>query len=471
MKAARFRGTTATAFLTILLIGDQSRISQAAPPSAGTAKWTVMIYMNGKNDLEEYAKVNYNQIRNVGSTGDVNVVVELGLLSWAHTYRILATPAATVAAAGPAAIPGVVDLGKVDMGSRKALSRFVAETKRDYPASRYLLVIWDHGQGWRLERLGLTTSGKKPPDSTLANRGSRTQISLPGGRAARVSNYRSISYDSEFGKFLYNRDVQELLESEPVDIIGFDACLMGMVETAHSLRLGADWMIGSEELSAPDGWRYDEWLASLTTCPDLEPKEVCRVIGDTYLKAYQGKYAVTLSAVDLRRMRTEQLVEAISRFADRLIELVDGDGLAIIKAARADCAEYAPGFNRPGGWPQYQHIDLVRFCQQVVAESDGKDRKLKRLANAVIKEVRRAVALRWCENERCDGDPIGKRWGSHGLAIYFPTSRQVLDGDEQDPQIGRGYEIDNSSHPVEFVQDRSIHWASFLHFFANKVPR
>jgi hypothetical protein len=438
-----------------------------------------MIYMNGKNDLEECAKLNYDQIRSVGSTGEVNVVVGLGLLSWDHTYRIRATPAATLSTTAPAMVEGVVDLGKVNMGSREGLSRFIAGTKRAYPASRYLLIIWDHGQGWRYYLSQFLASAAERVGPSAGARGFAIPARSPVRPDSRVSSPKSISRDDEYGTRLFDVDIQHALESDPVDIIGFDACLMSMVETAHALRLGARWMIGSEEVIPGTGWKYDDWLATLTRTPDLDGREVCRLIGNSYMNAY-GEHAkdpyyhekqITLAAVDLGLMRSKRLVTSISLLADRLRVLIEGGGLAIIKAARANCAEYASMVPRPGGWPRYQHVDLVRFCQQLITQSNGADPRLERLARGVIRDVRRVVAFRWCGEQSCGEEPAGERWGSYGLAIYFPATRQILESDLEDPRIGRGYEIDNTDHPVEFVSDRGIHWASFVHSYVSSVPR
>ena len=40
------------------------------------------------------------------------------------------------------------------------------------------------------------------------------------------------------------------------DWIGFDACLMGMLEVADVLSPYANYMIASEELEAGSGWNY-----------------------------------------------------------------------------------------------------------------------------------------------------------------------------------------------------------------------
>src|SRR5262249_49999789 len=43
----------------------------------------------------------------------------------------------------------VEDIGEANMGDPKVLADFVRWGRQKYPAKRYMLVIWDHGQGWR----------------------------------------------------------------------------------------------------------------------------------------------------------------------------------------------------------------------------------------------------------------------------------------------------------------------------------
>jgi hypothetical protein len=45
---------------------------------ADTAEWTLMVFMNAKNNLEADALANFREIAIVGSIPKVNVVVELG---------------------------------------------------------------------------------------------------------------------------------------------------------------------------------------------------------------------------------------------------------------------------------------------------------------------------------------------------------------------------------------------------------
>src|SRR3989339_2075603 len=53
-------------------------INLSHPRPLPVKEWTVMIYMNGKSNVEQFALRDMNRMEAAGSTGRLNVVVELG---------------------------------------------------------------------------------------------------------------------------------------------------------------------------------------------------------------------------------------------------------------------------------------------------------------------------------------------------------------------------------------------------------
>ena len=45
---------------------------------ATQAEWTIMVFLNAKNNLEPFAFKNFEQMAAIGSTDKVNVLVEFG---------------------------------------------------------------------------------------------------------------------------------------------------------------------------------------------------------------------------------------------------------------------------------------------------------------------------------------------------------------------------------------------------------
>jgi hypothetical protein len=266
-----------------------------------------------------------------------------------------------------------------------------------------------------------------------------------------TSTYRSVSHDETTDTQLYNRDIQEALAGQRLDVIGYDACLMAMVETGYAMRKGevGAIMVASEELEPGDGWQYDDWLPELVNNPAMDGRELGRVL----VRSYQRVFGLpgseeTLSEVDLSRV--EAAASAISALADGLIAKLPAQRTAI-RRARNDCAVYAPG-------RQLYHIDFAHFCDRLIARSS--DAQLDQLARAARDAVKATVVQNFAGDQRAGG-----QFGSHGLAIYFPATGGLY---ERDPYEQDGYKKDNTFKPVDFVRDHR--WADFLHAYFAAVP-
>ncbi|MCK5358160.1 MAG: hypothetical protein KAJ48_07170, partial [Elusimicrobiales bacterium] len=116
-------------------------------------EWTIMIYVNAKNDLEKFGLNDINEMEIIGSSDKVNIVVELGRMNgfdssddnWTGTRRYLIKKDNNNKAITS---PVIAELGKVDMGDWKHLVDFGAWAKTNYPAKKYMLIVWNHGTGW-----------------------------------------------------------------------------------------------------------------------------------------------------------------------------------------------------------------------------------------------------------------------------------------------------------------------------------
>jgi hypothetical protein len=56
----------------------------------------------------------------------------------------------------------IEDLGEANMGDGNVLGEFVRWSMFNYPAERYMLVLWDHGDGWRfLDTLAIVAGPRR----------------------------------------------------------------------------------------------------------------------------------------------------------------------------------------------------------------------------------------------------------------------------------------------------------------------
>jgi hypothetical protein len=452
-----------------------------------------MVYMNANNNLEPDAFGNFSEMSAVDIPPSVNVIVQFARQAervpnpdWkgALRFRMRKGIEPTLDdSLNKQADPKINEdhIPDPNMGDIKTLCDFVDWAGRTYPARHYMLVIWDHGDGWRafdtvpikapkkllskvLSKVSDERENSLDKARELAVKAAQapvsaektvstlqTALTIPDNKVLKTAVFRAISVDDAHdGAKLYNSQIQDglqkLLNGRKLDLMGFDACLMAMVETGYAMRNIANVMVGSEELEPGKGWNYTELLSRLASKPSMEPEE----LGNTVVKAYEDYYGhepkpATLSSI--RLVEVEALAAAIDDFSDALTKSVKTrHGLDVIRRARSLCFVYAPGCNLHG-------IDLGQFCDLIASSSD--DMKLIGQAQRVRSGLNKSVLSNYKSPDRPQ---------SNGLAIYFPASETLYNTDPSK----EGYEKDNTDNPVEFVKTRR--WVSFLRAYFDRVP-
>ncbi len=275
--------------------------SASAPQARAQKEWTVMVFINGKNNLSRYVEIDMNEMEQIGSTDKVNIVVEAGKLKytvpdypdypggwdnydnpwgggmppymkqavsadWYGVRRYYVQKDADTATLGSQLLQ---ELPKADMGDWNHLVEYVQWAKANYPAKKYMLVVWNHGDGWKTKSLGRTPSIAK-----------------------------GISYDDETGNGITTVQLgQALAKIGGVDVYASDACLMQMAEVVYELKDHAPVIVGSEETEPGDGWDYTAFLSRMMTS-NLAPEAVATAAVEGYSASYSAKgKAVTMSAV------------------------------------------------------------------------------------------------------------------------------------------------------------------------------
>jgi len=245
-------------------------------------KWVFMVYMDGDNNLEGAAISDFNEMEMAGSTVQVAIVVMFDRIpgydssngNWTDT-RIYLVKHDT----DPHKINSelLADLGELDMGDPHTLVYFVNFTVHHFPADHYALVLWDHGNAWKRARTG-------------------------------GINVKGVCWDETNGwDYLTEQELIEAMknitEFTHIDLIGFDVCLLGMVEVAYDLAPYAKVFVASQEYEPLDGWYYTPFLQALDADPNMTPQQ----LGAEIVKAYKLYYTkispdstVTLAAIDLK---------------------------------------------------------------------------------------------------------------------------------------------------------------------------
>jgi hypothetical protein len=427
--------------------------------------WTFMVYMNGDNDLEDWALKDFEEMASIADQSQVNIVVQLDrspfyssdLGDWTDTRRFRITQG--MRAETKSAIPGFA--GEVDMADGAELRRFVSWAMKQYPARRYALVIWSHAQGWRYQPMPVITrlvSSARQRVQTERTLRLPPEQSPPSALDLEEHPVRSVSHDETSGRVMYNREIQTQLEAElaghgTLDVLGFDACLMGMLETGYALRNIAQVLVASEENIPLAGWNYRTILRDLVARPEMDAS----ALGELIVSAYDGEYGLhgthqdpetTLAATRLDQ--TGPVAIAASRLSDELRSAIMTPDRSKIIAARDACHSYARS--------KSNSMDIRCFTDRL-AQSATRP-ALREAAKQVSASVEATVIRRYAHPQREMG------YGSFGIAIYFPSRGAAF---VQDPLSGAYRNgLPAARFPVQFVEDHR--WDEFVRAYAAAVP-
>ncbi|MFA6411806.1 MAG: clostripain-related cysteine peptidase [Syntrophales bacterium] len=366
------------------------------------AKWTVMVYMAGDNNLDGAALRDIEEMAQAGSTTDVNVLVQLDRLEDKKTRRFRITKG------GGYDRDCLETFGETNTGDPKVLEDFLKWSVERYPAERYFLILWNHGSGWWEEA---RSRAMDPNSSDVKSRRSGSRVSLfrHNPDAPGYSTHRSICYDdTSGGDALDNRELKDVLAractaiGKKIDILGMDACLMTMVEIAWQLRDSVEILVGSEIEEPNDGWPYAEILKFLTEKPKSKTHIVAKEVVKQYIASYrdQGE-TVTQSAINTAA--TVEIIQTLIPLAAELLSDLPGNR-KLIKWAW----EKAPKFYDDN------YLDLYAFARKLRSKDRGRIREKADALIAALKTGKTKALL-------CQGK-LGKEvTGTKGLSIYFPA--------------------------------------------------
>ncbi len=422
---------------------DRTGCKHPVPPARPVSEWTVMVFMNGDNNLESAALRDLEEMGRVGSTDRMNVVVQLDLLTEQGTRRFRVAKGMT----SPPSARSTA-LGEVNMGDGASLACFIAWSLAAYPAKRTALIVWDHGQGWRDP-----SAGAPSPEEEARLSPNRSPLEAP---------YRSASHDDTDGDELLNRETADAIgkalgpSGRKIDVLAFDACLMAMLETAYAFRDVAAYLVASQELVPARGFDYADWLGSLAEAPETRTaRTLAELLVSSFGKQYEGLADVgltrreqTLAAVDLGNAAAAS--GAVSRVAGRLVDLMPGVTDAVAQA-RCGLPLMAPRDGR------FLHVDVDAFLERLASvTTDGPLLDAVAGARAALSST---TIARYPERDR---GTVPDR----GLAIYFPSTLAQY---RADAFAKGGYRRGNLTAPVAFVED--FRWGDFLsRYWAEPVP-
>ena len=381
-------------------ITERSMKSELKP--SANKKWTFMVYIAADNNLEKDGINDINEMEKVGSDYNINIVVQIDRINdfddtngnWtgARRYYILKDY-------DGAKINSLFmhDLGEVNMGKGSTLKDFIDWSKEKYPADNYALILWDHGGG-----------------------------ALSG-----------VCYDDTSGKdrlSLY--EIKSVLVNSHVNLLAFDACVMGNVEVHYRYRDYVDAIVASEANIPLDGFPYDSILNYLKQNPNSNAIQLSEQMVLKYEKSYPTKRPLTLSAF---KAFTPLFVECLTNFSNKLKDVA-----IINKAAITNARIASQKFDHP------DYIDLWHFAQEIGPTIGTPAAALQgELVNLQI------------------AHKAHKFGNSHGLSIYFPVNLTRYNSKYADLAFGKDFNW--SSFLLKYYTNIGI-WEFNDFYENNNVP-
>ena len=263
--------------------------------------------------------------------------------------------------------------------------------------------------------------------------------------------------------------LRELITTEllgqKLDILGFDSCVMGMLEVGYQFSNVAKTMIASEGSVPSAGWTYAKILGCLAREKNrrVDTRDVAELFVKEFIRSQDsytvGGVSVDMAAWDLNRF--DDLADAVEELSEVLIACFkDKEGRIYRQMERVilhvhwKCQSYMYD----------QNVDLGDFCELldrecglVAEELGGGDdvemlKKVQKECRKVLKELKRAVIL--------SGFSGGGYQYSNGVSMFFPWSRE-------------GYEASRKNYKslwfAKDVKRKQLSWTDFLEKYLYEV--
>jgi hypothetical protein len=418
--------------LTILILISVSFISiPLSEPTEGAtrgkAKWTFMVYLDADNNLEGAGVEDMNEMETVGSTDEVNVVVQFDRIpeydvtngDWTDTKRFLVMKdddKETITS------PVIEEMGEINMGDPESLIDFIKWSVDNYPAENYALSLWNHGGAFRGICWDDTGDGS-----------THDAITMPEMRYALMEAREYIGHN--FG------------------LIGFDACLMANIAVLYELQGITDYALASGYNEPGDGWPYERFLPPLVENPDMTALELGEVMADTYVDSYTDRagdpddaWAITMSVFEMDKMPTA--IERLNEFA-MVLSTSAMINNAQIWAARDLTQSYDAANVGPFDFTGYAMYDVIGFLEHIRTLAPLNS-DLTTAASAAIEGIYEFIAYARVD-EFHDAD-------SNGLTIYFPNT------ESESVNVPGRNDYDETFDEVSFAKEK--YWDEFLfHYF------
>lgn len=398
--------------------------------SENNKKLTVMVYADCDNNLEEYILKDIEEIKKgYKNNPNLNIIVLVDRIHGysndssvlgsnfedTRLYKIGENSAERIS--GKTEFPEITTESnyEANMGDAKNLKKFIKFCKNNYKADKYMLIMSNHGGGAKEEE-----------------------------RIDSVN--KAICWDDSNNKdCLYTGEISDTLtRNESVDVLVFDACLMGTSEVAYQYRpnngsFEAKTLVASSPVVWGNGYPYDKIFSRLKSTKGengevdstlggkekiFDPSLVTNnELGALFVEEQRdsvNKYGVTsqqLSCYDLSKIeKVKKSVDALAR------SLSNNNNKYSIEKLRGK-GKYVPVMHyfkeySENEWIEYPYFDLYDLCEKISLSNEFNE-TTKKLSNNVMRNVDQLILYSFGGKEFKNF-----KEGKNGISIFLPDGNK-----------------------------------------------
>lgn len=322
-------------------------------PSSHMPKWTIMVFMNDATlASRELAGIDLYEMRQIGSTDDVKILVQRCSETGSGMVRYLVEK-------GNMELLGT--LSDASPTSSDALASFANWCFENYPAEKYLLILW-----------------------------SRDEDNSWDGLVSCLNLSKALSSFTE-----------------NVDLLVLDSSVKAELELLDELKGNVSVVVALQGAMPDDGFNYENIFQKVVANPHHTALEVSGSFVEDFKNLYQGRNDVAISVIDIAKV-----ADVVGYLNDLGSDLLNFSDTSALWGIVLQTQSY---FITPGEEASFR--DLYDFCERLGA-LDLSDSTKETIEN-LKKSIEDMVKNEWHVS---DGIVSGSRGVS--LYIYTLGSRE-----------------------------------------------
>ncbi len=437
----------------VISMGSVVSPIQSARMQTAHAKWTIMVYMAANNNLEPASIANLMEMAAIGSTKDVNIVLQItrppdyqGFYGeWGGTRRFLITKSDGGLSSGDFQISTTrfdAYLNKVasDTGlSQDQVTQLTKAPSSQQEKAALQLTVPTIETQTPLSALQLKdeqdlgSQVNSGDGATLTDFGTWAVQNYPADHYGLIlwdhgGGWSMIASDDTLGpagipmpSFKTALDSITKAAGQKFDFVGFDACLMAQLPVAITLESDANYEIGAEELVPGFGWDYTPPLKALIANPSLSVTDFAKAEVDAFSALYTGTEKEATQSFDLGLIdlsKVDGVVKSLADF-DTALKAAKDDELKAIGTARSNVQLFGSVGESADETAAIASVDLSDFMR-LMGSLSGDD-GVKQAAKSVIQAVSQTVLY----HKASASLPH-----ANGLSVFFPQDSTTFSAAE-----------------------------------------